>query len=167
MKTFQTVDGQEWQIDLNIETARNLRAQMRGVPTLKEVDFLDYAALLTSLNDVFFAADLLFLTCQKQAEERGIDASAFGGLLKGSVLFDGIAAFTAEYLDFFPNPTIAEKMRAFVEKMKAAQETIMDAIESAAEKTIGGVLDDLATKSGARFSTASPSPEGITKASNA
>lgn len=156
MRTFQTTDGQTWTIDLNIEAARELRAQMKDVETLKDVDFLDYAALLTSLTDVFFAADLLYLVCQAEAQQRGIDAAAFGRLLKGSILFDGIAAFTAEYIDFFPNPAIAEKMKAFAAKMETAQSALIDAISARAEAEVGKIVDALGKESGTRSSNASP-----------
>ena len=121
MQIFKDAAGAEWQIDLNIQTAREIRRYMAAhADSFANVDFLDYATLLFSLNDIFFAADLLAIVCAKQREERQLDEAAFGALLRGKVLFDAIEAFTAEYLDFFPDPTTAEKMRAVVEKNKKA-----------------------------------------------
>ena len=48
MQIFKDFDGQEWTIDLNIATARAIRARMATVDSLKDVDFLDHAAMLLS-----------------------------------------------------------------------------------------------------------------------
>ena len=87
MRQFVDALGREWTVDLNIGTAREIRGHMRGVETLKDVDFLDYASLVSALNDVFFAADLLFVVCRVQADERGADEPDFGRALKGTILF--------------------------------------------------------------------------------
>ena len=144
MQTFKDFDGQEWTIDLNIATARAIRRRMATVESLQDVDFLDHAALLLSLNDVFFAADLLFVVCESQANERGIDSEAFGRALRGDVLFDAIAAFTAEYIDFFPDPTIREKIRVVAEKNKETLTLLFDAIAKGAAKELEKILDDAA-----------------------
>lgn len=162
MRTFKTTDGAEWVIDLNIETARRLRAAMREDENLQNVDFLDYAALLTSLNDVFFAADLVYFVCKDQADERNVTAADFGRLLKGSLLFDAITAFTGEYLDFFPDPTIAEKMRALVEKTKNLKETVCDALMEKADELAAKTLEDVATRFGTLSLEQSPLPAETT-----
>lgn len=83
------------------------------VETLKDFDFLDCAAIALALEtDVFFAADLLYEVCRDEAQARGVDAAAFGAALRGRTLFDAVAALTAEYLSFFPDPTTVEKARA-------------------------------------------------------
>ncbi len=146
MQHFKDINGDEWTIDLNIGSARKIRSRMRQIESLNEIDFLDYAALLFSLNDVFFAADLLFVVCEKEANERGIDSENFGTRLKGKVLFDAIAAFTAEYLDFFPDPTTAQKMKTLVEKNQKVQTTLCDAIVNAAEEEMTKLLDDAETQ---------------------
>lgn len=159
MRTFKDASDREWSLDFNIATARALRAKTREA---LDVDFMDYAALLASLNDPFFAADLLFLVCSEQAKERGIDAEEFGRGLKGRALFDAVAELTAEYLDFFPDPTTAEKMKAFVERNRDFQSRLCDAICSKTEQAIETALADAETKLGETFSNASPSPEETT-----
>ena len=144
MQIFKDFEGREWTIDLNIATAREIRRRMATVESLQDVDFLDHAALLLSLNDVFFAADLLFVVCESQANERGIDSEAFGRALRGDVLFDAIAAFTAEYIDFFPDPTIREKIRVVAEKNKETLTLLFDAIAKGAAKELEKILDDAA-----------------------
>ena len=144
MQIFQDFAGREWTIHRNIATARAIRRRMATVESLQDVDFLDHAALLLSLNDVFFAADLLFVVCESQANERGVDSEAFGRALRGDVLFDAIAAFTAEYIDFFPDPTIREKIRVVAEKNKETLTLLFDAIAKGAAKELEKILDDAA-----------------------
>ncbi|MBQ5790479.1 MAG: hypothetical protein IIW01_09330, partial [Thermoguttaceae bacterium] len=96
MRKFKDINGVEWTLDVNLATARTFRERMKEVETLKNVDFLDCAAVALSLADVFFAADFLYLLCGEEARSRGVDASAFGAALKGRVLFEAVAAATAE-----------------------------------------------------------------------
>lgn len=151
MQKFKDFNDREWTIDLNIASAREIRRRMATIDSLKDVDFLDHSSMLMALNDVFFAADLLFLVCEKQANERGIDDESFGRSLRGDVLFDAVAAFVAEYVDFFPDPTIREKIRIVAEKNRELQARLYDAIAKVTDDTIEKILDDAETKSGAQF----------------
>ncbi|MDO5749310.1 MAG: hypothetical protein Q4Q42_06715, partial [Planctomycetia bacterium] len=127
MRTFIDAQGREWTIDLNIASLRKLRARAATVETLKNVDLLDYAGVLLSLSDPFFAADLLFETLREDADdERGISAEDFGASLRGVFLFDAIAEWTAEYLDFFPEPTAKEKAQRLVEKGAKTRELLLE-----------------------------------------
>lgn len=126
MQKFVDSQGKEWVIELNIATARQIRSEMMKDSRFDQYDFMDYAGILAGVNDVFFAADLLYIVCRGQEKE--VTAEEFGSRLKGKVLFDAIAAFVAEYLDFFPDPTVAEKMRAVVEATREKQAALRDAI---------------------------------------
>lgn len=132
MKTFQDAQRREWRIELNITSLRKLRARAAAVETLKNVDLLDYAGVLLSLSDPFFAADLLFETVREDADERGISAEDFGASLRGIFLFDAIAEWTAEYLNFFPEPTAKEKAQKLVEKGAETRELLLEKICNAA-----------------------------------
>lgn len=132
MRTFTDAQGREWTIDLNIASVRALRERAARVESLKNVDLLDYAGVLLSVSDPFFAADLLFETVRDQAEERGVGADEFGASLRGKILFDAIAEWTAEYLDFFPEPTAKEKAQRLVEKGAKTRELLLEKICNAA-----------------------------------
>lgn len=136
---------------------------MRDVATLQDVDFLDYAGFLTSLNDVFFSADVLYCVCADQARERELDEADFGRALKGSCLFEAIAVLTAEYIDFFPNPTTTAKMRTLVEKQRDAQALLCDAILAKTDDVLTKILADAGTSFGVPSSEPSPSREEITE----
>lgn len=155
MQTFKDANGLEWKIEFNLAEARRIRGESQGVETLREVDFLDYTALLASLADVFFAADLLFVVCKEQATARAVDEAEFGRALRGRSISDAINALTAEYLDFFPDPTVAAKLRAVVEETKRAQEAAVDLIVEETRKTIREALATAGANVGGISSTAS------------
>ena len=136
MRTFADAQGREWTLDLNIASLRKLRARAATVETLKNVDLLDYAGVLLSLSDPFFSADLLFETLREDADERGISAEDFGASLRGVFLFDAIAEWTAEYLDFFPEPTAKEKAQRLVEKGAKTRELLLEKICNAAAREL-------------------------------
>ncbi len=157
MQKFNDAEGRDWTIDLNIATARTIRDAMNRAERFDGFDFLDYAGILAGVNDVFFAADLLYLVCEKEATARNMDADAFGRALKGRVLFDATSAFVAEYLDFFPDPATAAKMREVVAKTAEARETLATTICEASTAAINEALASAARRLGALSSTASPS----------
>jgi electron transfer flavoprotein beta subunit len=45
MRKFKDINGVEWTLDVNLATARTFRERMKEVETLKNVDFLDCAAV--------------------------------------------------------------------------------------------------------------------------
>lgn len=136
MRNFKDSQDREWTIDLNIASVRTLRERAARVDSLKNVDLLDYAGVLLSVSDPFFAADLLFETVRDQAEERGVSAEDFGASLRGKILFEAISEWSAEYLDFFPEPTAKEKAQALVEKSAKAREALFEKICFAATKEL-------------------------------
>ena len=140
MRTFKDSQDREWTIDLNIASVRALRERAARVESLKNVDLLDYAGVLLSVSDPFFAADLLFETVRDQAEERGVNAEDFGASLRGKILFDAIAEWSAEYLDFFPEPTAKEKAQKLVEKSAKAREALFEKICYAATKELDAAV---------------------------
>lgn len=140
MRTFKDAQDREWTIDLNIASVRALRQRAARVDSLKNVDLLDYAGVLLSVSDPFFAADLLFETVRDQAEKRGVSAEDFGASLRGKILFDAISEWSAEYLDFFPEPTAKEKAQALVEKSAKAREALFEKICFAATKELDSAV---------------------------
>lgn len=140
MRTFKDSQDREWTIDLNIASVRALRERAARIESLKNVDLLDYAGVLLSVSDPFFAADLLFETVRDQAEERGVNAEDFGASLRGKILFDAIAEWSAEYLDFFPEPTAKEKAQKLVEKSAKAREALFEKICYAATKELDAAV---------------------------
>lgn len=161
MQTFKDAEGREWTIELNIAKARALRKRFATLEEFRELDFFDYSAILAKIEDPFFAADFLFLICEEDAETLGVDSESFGRALKGRALFDATAALLAEYVDFFPDPTIAAKIRAIVDKTNDAREKLAEAISQTTERLINESLNDAAAELGALSFNASHTPEAL------
>ncbi len=164
--TFKDINGVEWAVRIDLATARKVRDRMKTVETLKDFDFLDCAAIALALEtDVFFAADLLYEVCRDEAQARGVDAAAFGAALRGRALFDAVAALTAEYLNFFPDPTTVEKARAALAKSAEARAARIDAICFGATKALEGAAAAAESAFGVRSSSAAPFSESASGAS--
>lgn len=148
MQKFKDINDREWSIELNIAIIRKLRKETQNVEGFEDFDILDYTGVLTKINDPIFAADLLYLICREQLDDAGVDDEAFGRSLKGRALFDATAAFLAEYVDFFPEPTVAEKIATVIQKTREAQTTLADAICDSTVKELNETLDDAARKLG-------------------
>ena len=166
MQVFKDVNGEEWTIDLNLRTARDIRRRMQArKEQFENVDFLDYATLLFALNDYFFLADLLEVVLEPQIQDRELTPGQFGELLKGETIANARAAFVAEYVDFFPEPTAKAKILAVVEKNDQARKAIDEAILTEAEKRIQEVAEIAATTFGERSSGKSDSPAEVSQPS--
>lgn len=167
MQQFKDANGNVWSIDLNLRTARDIRRRMAArAAEFQNVDFLDYSTLLFTLNDPFFGADLLAVVCEPEFSKFGVaDAEQFGALLRGKVYFDAREAFIAEYLDFFPDPATAEKMKTVVEQNEKARKAIDDAILAETTKRIEEVQQIAATTFGERSSGKSDSPAEVSQPS--
>jgi hypothetical protein len=107
MNTFKDSDGREWEIALDLGVAKRLRA--RGF------DLLDEERLAEMSQDIITQADLLFLVCDRQAEDRNVSDEDFGRLLT-TCFSDAVDALFRELAFFFrqvgrqAQATIAEKI---------------------------------------------------------
>ena len=149
MQKFKDVNGREWTIELNIAAIRKLRKSTPNVEGFEDFDILDYTGVLTKVNDPLFAADLLYLVCRDQLDAAGIDSEAFGRALKGRALFDGVTAFLAEYVDFFPEPTVAEKIATVIAKTREATAELANVVCQATERELRKTLENAASELGA------------------
>ena len=83
-----------------------------------------------------FAADLLWLCCRDQAEERNVSEADFGRSLGGLTLFAARNAFIDEYIDFFPDPTVQENLRTVRQQTDDLRKTAMQAFLKEANRKI-------------------------------
>lgn len=74
MQTFHDHTGREWQLELNLATAKQIR-ETTGYWLLDETD------LRAITDDLAIMADVLYAACEQQAHARELDDYAFGVLL--------------------------------------------------------------------------------------
>ncbi|MGN1064517.1 MAG: hypothetical protein ACI4QC_03825 [Thermoguttaceae bacterium] len=160
MRTFKDALGNEWTIKVTLGTARRIRENMANSPTaFSGVDFLDYAGLLLGLEDPFFAADLVELICADEREARGVSRDAFLDALTGDRLFDAIAAFVEEYVNFFPNPATRERLTSIRGKIEEIEQAKFNVFRERIDETAEKIQSLAADASRSTSSTESPTPE--------
>ena len=93
---FLDKNNQEWKVELNGPIIKDIQEQFNFKITSLDADPLNQMA-----NDPVMAVDVLYLLCEKQASERGMDSRAFGECLPPGI--DGpLEALREALINFFP-----------------------------------------------------------------
>lgn len=95
MRKFKDSEGREWALSLNIGEAKRVKDALA-------LDLLDPTSLQQLAGDPYLICNVLFVLCEKQAKDAGIDDAAFGRGLAGDSIDEATDAFLAELVDFFP-----------------------------------------------------------------
>ena len=106
MRIFKDRNGQDWQIVLNVNQMKRIRAALGidlvNVITLDregavKVDMIDRIA-----NDPCLLVDILWVLVQDQARTLNVTDEQFGTALAGDAIESATKAFLDELVDFFP-----------------------------------------------------------------
>ena len=106
MRIFKDRDGQDWQIVLNVNQMKRIRAALGidlvNVITLDregavKVDMIDRIA-----NDPCLLVDILWVLVGEQARAISVTDEQFGAALAGESIENATRAFLDELVDFFP-----------------------------------------------------------------
>jgi len=122
MHSFTDRQGQSWNLDLNISSAKQVRAATE-VDLLNVDDGRLFAGVLT---DSAKLADVLFVLCQAQAAERNISDEAFGRALAGDSIEAAADALLAEIIAFYPGHKRAA-LTAALAKMRSLETRMVNA----------------------------------------
>ena len=119
-RKFTDDNGDDWLVAITVATVKRLRA-------LLDVDLmtiLDERGQLLGrfVDDPVLLADVLYVICKPQADEREVSDEQFGGLLAGDTLEKATGAFLEALVDFFPLATKRKALRRLLEKIHDAQE---------------------------------------------
>ena len=130
MHSFSDKNGKAWTIELTIGVIEEIKGRL-------EIDLLDPDSsterdipLIAKLSpigveNIKLFCNMLYLLCEEQCKECGIDSAQFGRLLSPKALKDAYDAFFKEWLDFFQS---LDRME-MVEMMKKAKELAKEAAE--------------------------------------
>ena len=119
MQTFKDKNGTLWHIELNVGTAKKVKADC-GVDLIEiiSVDNNVETTVFEKLSrDVGLLVDVLFSLCSIEAKERGVDAEAFAGLFIGETIETSTDALINEIINF--SPPIRRKMLTRVWEMSS------------------------------------------------
>ena len=118
-RCFTDDSGRDWLVAINVTTVKRVRA-------LCDVDLMaildESGALLARfVDDPALLADVLYVACQAQADERDVSDEQFGELLAGDTLQKATDAFLEALVDFFPQETRRKALRRLIEKINKVQ----------------------------------------------
>lgn len=121
---FKDNRGREWNVQFNFRLLCRIEDEL-GYKIME-----DPSSLPTSLRAY---AEMLWLVCEKQAKEIGVDPDDFGESLGGQAIQDGINAMIEELAVFFEAP---QPVAAFVyrEGLKRAQEKSREVLQAVTQE---------------------------------
>lgn len=146
----QFIDNKKraWEITIDVATVKRIRS-LTGADVMALVAFkTGESSLIERLqSDPVLLCDMIFAACKPFADSKSISDSDFGEAMAGDAIEHATAAFLAECVDFFPNTTDRENLRAVMEKSERAASLIRkvqkDRVESLdPEKIVKSVLEN-------------------------
>jgi len=129
VKAFKDSGGRPWVVEVNVTTARRVKALL-GVNLLTLVGRDGAKALGDLLDDHFTLVDVLYVLCLDQAGAEGVTDEGFGRLMGGDVLEAAADAFLEALIDFFPNPRERAGLRAVIGKAREVRDLELTAREA-------------------------------------
>jgi hypothetical protein len=161
MQRFKDGKGREWDVCVNVTTARKVKA-LTGV-LIPGLIARGCSPLAELLDDPLTFVDVLFALCEDDAKARGVAAADFGAALYGGPLAEAQKAFTEELADFFPDP----RVRAGLKEMFATGEKVADILTRQDREAAASLdLEKLATLVRSKLLRASTGSSGNSPASS-
>lgn len=152
MKTFKDAAGREWQIVVDVGTAKAAR-DLRGVDLFK----LHSSEAERVFSDPCLLVDVLYVLCRQQCEIRSISDEDFGRAMVGDAIEDGANALLGAVADFFPSPR-----RLLLQRQMAKAEELASEVMSAANRAIEQLDVTALVRTASRLPTDSPALSGST-----
>ncbi|MCL2745399.1 MAG: hypothetical protein FWE67_16285 [Planctomycetaceae bacterium] len=118
MQKFTDTKQTEWTVHVNVDVMRSVKQRLG-------VDMLDIETFLKQYQDVILLCDILYLACEEQADELGIDSREFGRRLAGGALKEAREALLEAYVNFIPDSAAAEKVRIVKDKYNARSDKVL------------------------------------------
>ena len=137
MEVFKDAENREWSIRITISTVKDIRS-------LCDIDIMEQSgeAIKSLGEDPCLLADVLYVSCKKEADEKGITDIQFGEGLRGDAIDSATEAFLNELVNFFPRAR-GQLMKKTLARAKILQKEAFEKIEGEIENLS---LDEL-TKS--------------------
>ena len=160
MSSFKDANSRQWVLEITIGGVRRVK-QIAGLDLLD----LEQGRVLNQLaNDVVLLVDVLWILCEDQGQQHGINDEQFGRAFRGDVIEDATEALFEALVDFFPPQRqillkkVMETAKAMGQKERALIETYLstDAIEQMMETELEKLKQKLESLTAGNSSTSSP-----------
>ena len=114
--TFKTIDGAQWQLRITPHLLGKVRTELK-------INLADLEGLAKAVDDPFLLGSVLWLLCEKQAQERGIDVERFSEGFDGDVIGQAVGAIQEAFVNFTPpdQRPVAKKLLQRVRELNRLQ----------------------------------------------
>ena len=138
MICFNDKTGKQWTIDLNLGTAKRVKAEC-GVDLINIINFdkngVDTTILQQLSDDAYLLVSVLFSLCKKQVAEFGLDEDSFAEVFDAEAIENAVDALIKEIINF-SQPVKKKMLTLIYEKtrnFKARAEQHLDSLISSKE----------------------------------
>jgi len=114
--TWTDASNNSWSCAITVATVKRVQ-QLAGINLLEAFDGL----LMTLADDPIQLANVLYVVCKPQADERKITDEQFGESLAGDVIESATNAFVQGLIDFFPSQRRQVLKQIWAKTQKARQ----------------------------------------------
>ncbi len=157
MRTFKDSTGRTWEVSVNVQTIKQVRA-------LVEVDLMDLLGkeLLERLStDTVLLCDVLYALCKREADERGVTDADFGRAMYGDAIADATRALLEDCADFSQDPRHRAALRRVLDSARTVKEKALDAMERRLDRELGPAMERALQKLGASSGSSPESQASI------
>lgn len=138
MKTFKDAEGREWQIAINIDAIKRVRAALDGFDLLA---LTDGNVIQELIGDPVKLVDTIFVLCQDQATARGCSDAEFGRSMGGDALDLATTALLEEFVDFFPSRKRQPMIQALAKLKQIEAKQVEVALKMVNDPAIDEAID--------------------------
>ena len=126
MKTFQDNESRDWELAVNVDAVKRVKAHL-------DVDLLEAVEgkLLERLvGDPVLLCDVIYVICSPQAEAAGVSDEDFGRAMAGDAIDSATMALLEDLVDFFPRARRQVLQKALT-KLRKLEAMTLDAATKA------------------------------------
>lgn len=123
MAKFTDANGKTWDVFIDIPTIKKLRENQLDVLNMFSGKMEVFEQII---GDPVKLVDTMWLVCERQIAERGMDEDSFARSLFGDALLSAADALVEGVCDFFPDPKRRATLRAVLRKSREAEGMMMD-----------------------------------------
>lgn len=125
MKEFTDVEGQKWEISVNVAAVKRVRDLCKiDLLEASSADFWDKIA-----NDIVQLVDIIYVVCKPQADKLQITDEEFGRRMAGDTIRFAYDAFLEELINFFPNPRVRGSLKTLLEVGQKIQDRAQNQLD--------------------------------------
>jgi hypothetical protein len=122
VKAFTDNAGRSWTIEINVDCIK----RVRSILNVNLLDAVEGKLIERLVTDPILLCDLIYVTCQPEADQQSVTDQDFGRAMAGDVIDRATTALLEELVDFFPSGKRQVLSKALA-KLKTFEKKAIDA----------------------------------------